>query len=94
MAKSVSISNTDISVLIYLNFCNIYIFFFLNNNFRISRGHKESDIPPSDITFEVRVETEERQVYRQIQRTLQSYRDEKRGPTMLVIQSSIGKLFS
>jgi len=57
---------------------------------RISRGHDESNIPPSDITFEVRVETEERQVYRQIQRTLQSYRDEKRGPTMLVIQSPIG----
>jgi len=59
---------------------------------RISRGHRESNIPPSDVTFEVRVETEERQVYRQIQRTLQSYRDEKRGPTMLVIQSPIGRV--
>lgn len=59
---------------------------------RISRGHQESDIPPSDITFEVRVETEERQVYRQIQRTLQAYRDEKRGPTMLMIQSAIGRI--
>lgn len=61
--------------------------------YRISRGHKESNIPPSDITFEVRVETEERQVYRQIQRTLQSYKDEKRGPTMLVIQSPIGGVY-
>lgn len=60
--------------------------------FRISRGHKESDIPPPDITFEVRVETEERLVYRQIQRTLQTYRDEKRGPTMLMVQSAIGKI--
>lgn len=60
--------------------------------FRILRGHEESNIPPSDITFEVRIETEERQVFRQIQRTLQSYRDEKRGPTMMIIQSALGRI--
>jgi DNA polymerase epsilon subunit 1 len=64
----------------------LYLFVYF---FRISRGHKESDTP-SDIAFEVRIEIEERLVYRQIQRTLQSYRDEKRGPTMLIVQSAIG----
>lgn len=68
---------------------NLNTLYSKDRNAKISRGHNESNIPPSDITFEVRVETEERQVYRQIQRTLQSYRDEKRGPTMLVIQSPI-----
>lgn len=71
---------------------NNFFFYYYYYNYRISRGHNESDTPPSDIIFEVRIETEERQVYRQIQRALQSYRDEKRGPTMLVIQSPIGKM--
>lgn len=57
---------------------------------RLSRGHEESNLPPPDITFEVRIETDERQVYRQIQRVLQGYRDEKKGPTMLIMQSQIG----
>lgn len=39
------------------------------------------------MTFEVRVETDLKQVYRLIQRALQSYRDEKKGPTLLAVQS-------
>ena len=36
------------------------------------------------------METDQRQIFRQIQKKLQAYRDERKGPTILVIQSLIG----
>jgi hypothetical protein len=38
-------------------------------------------------SFSIQVETDIRQVYRQINRLLQTYKDEKRGPTFVAIQS-------
>lgn len=58
---------------------------------RIKRGKSEDSLPPKNLTFEVRVETDARQVYRLIQRALQDYKDEKRGPTLLSIQSPLGE---
>jgi DNA polymerase epsilon subunit 1 len=58
---------------------------------RIKRGKSEDSLPPQNLTFEVRVEIDARQVYRLIQRALQDYRDEKRGPTLLSVQSPLGK---
>jgi DNA polymerase epsilon subunit 1 len=58
---------------------------------RIKRGKSEDSLPPPNLTFEIRVETDARQVYRLIQRALQDYRDEKRGPTLLSVQSPLGK---
>lgn len=39
------------------------------------------------MTFEVRVETDMNQVYKLLQKALQLYKDEKKGPTLLAIQS-------
>lgn len=58
---------------------------------RIKRGKSEDSLPPKNLKFEVRVETDARQVYRLIQRALQDYKDEKRGPTLLSIQSPLGE---
>lgn len=46
-------------------------------------------LPPSDITFDVHVEIDIKQVYRQIQRALSSYQQERKGPTILCIQSAV-----
>lgn len=48
-------------------------------------------LPEEGYTFEVRVETDIRSVLRAMQRTLMLYRDEKRGPTMLAVQSCLGQ---
>ncbi|CAB4064926.1 POLE [Lepeophtheirus salmonis] len=45
------------------------------------------DVPESDYNFEVRIETDVRQINRQITKILQGYRDEKRGPTIILAQS-------
>lgn len=60
---------------------------------RIERGHEEANLPPKEFEFEVRVETDERQIFRQIQKKLQAYREERKGPTILIIQSLIGTYF-
>ncbi|KAK3853994.1 hypothetical protein Pcinc_039493 [Petrolisthes cinctipes] len=56
-------------------------------NAAIAKGSEEGLLPQADFTFEIKFETEVRQVYRQLQRLLQGYREEKRGPTFLAIQS-------
>ena len=51
-------------------------------------------LPPPNHTFEIRVEKDARQVHRGIQRLLSSYKDEKRGPTLIAVQSPMGKDFN
>ena len=46
-------------------------------------------VPDSEYTFEVRVETDLRQVSRQVQRALSDYKQEKRGPTFIVVQAAL-----
>ena len=48
----------------------------------------DPNFPESDYEFSIRVETDLRQVYRQIQRSLTTYKDEKKGPTVIMTQSS------
>ncbi|XP_069681734.1 DNA polymerase epsilon catalytic subunit 1 [Periplaneta americana] len=69
------------------NMTNLY-----NNehNEKIKKGKSENSLPPKNITFEIRIETDARHVYRLIQRALQDYKDEKRGPTLLAVQSPLG----
>ncbi|XP_022256094.1 DNA polymerase epsilon catalytic subunit A-like, partial [Limulus polyphemus] len=55
---------------------------------KISHGTDETLLPDSGFQFEVRTETDVRQVYRQLQRHLSTYQDEKRGPTMIALQSA------
>lgn len=50
----------------------------------------EADLPSSNHTFEYKLEKDVRQVYRSIQRSLSAYKDEKKGPTYIAIQSPQG----
>ncbi|KAE8634027.1 hypothetical protein XENTR_v10002174 [Xenopus tropicalis] len=45
-------------------------------------------LPPEKHIFEVRAETDLKTVYRGIQRLLLSYKDERRGPTLIAVQSN------
>ncbi|XP_046997014.1 DNA polymerase epsilon catalytic subunit 1 [Schistocerca americana] len=56
---------------------------------KITRGKSEDSLPPKNVSFEVRIETDQRQVFRLIQRALQDYKDEKKGPTFIAVQSLI-----
>ncbi|XP_067911587.1 DNA polymerase epsilon catalytic subunit A [Heterodontus francisci] len=47
----------------------------------------EELLPPDKHTFEVRAEKDPKLVYRAIQRLLLSYKDERRGPTLIAVQS-------
>jgi DNA polymerase epsilon subunit 1 len=59
--------------------------------YRLSKGKSVDELPETELSFEVRVETEFRQACRQIQRALQAYRDEKKGPTLVAVQSQMGE---
>eukprot|EP00112_Aurelia_sp_Birch-Aquarium-sp1_P000107 Seg1008.10 transcript_id=Seg1008.10/GoldUCD/mRNA.D3Y31 product="DNA polymerase epsilon catalytic subunit A" protein_id=Seg1008.10/GoldUCD/D3Y31 len=50
---------------------------------------EEFNGPAESYSFEVRVETNPKLLYRAIQRALAGYKDEKRGPTMLLVQSHL-----
>ncbi|CAG9565610.1 unnamed protein product [Danaus chrysippus] len=56
---------------------------------KINLGTDEKSLPHADLSWEVVVETEARAVYRGVQRALQKYRDEKCGPTMVALQTSL-----
>ncbi|XP_077163573.1 DNA polymerase epsilon catalytic subunit A isoform X2 [Paroedura picta] len=45
-------------------------------------------LPPEKHSFEVRAETDLKTVYRAIQRLLLGYKDERRGPTLIAVQST------
>ncbi|KAK9501199.1 hypothetical protein O3M35_002270 [Rhynocoris fuscipes] len=51
-------------------------------------ANEEHLVPPSGISFDVKIEVDAKQAYRQIQAALQVYRDEKRGPTFIAVQST------
>lgn len=59
------------------------------NIFRIEKNPEEELLPPEGITFEVRIETDLNVVYKLLQKTLQIYKDEKKGPTLLAVQSTM-----
>lgn len=54
---------------------------------KLEQLKKDDLLPPSDINFEIRVETDIKRVYKMIQKSLQDYRNEKKGATFLAIQS-------
>ncbi|XP_058812219.1 DNA polymerase epsilon catalytic subunit 1 [Topomyia yanbarensis] len=55
-----------------------------------SENFTESNLPPSDITFEAFMEVDSKQLYQRLSQYLTSYKDEKRGPTILCIQAAMG----
>lgn len=58
--------------------------------FRLSSTDKE-DLPPEAISFDIKFETDIKVAYRQIQAVMQIFRDEKRGPTFIAVQSTLGE---
>lgn len=46
-------------------------------------------LPPEDIQFEIYLEVDAKQVHRHVQRMLGVYKEEKKGPTLFCVQSSI-----
>ncbi|XP_065073055.1 DNA polymerase epsilon catalytic subunit 1 [Ochlerotatus camptorhynchus] len=50
----------------------------------------EENLPSADMDLEAYVEVESKQVYQRLTKALSSYQDEKRGPTILCIQSALG----
>ncbi|XP_055613279.1 DNA polymerase epsilon catalytic subunit 1 [Uranotaenia lowii] len=50
----------------------------------------EESLPPADMTFESFMEVDPKQVYQRISRALSAYKDEKRGPTILCVQTAMG----
>ncbi|XP_064424312.1 DNA polymerase epsilon catalytic subunit A [Latimeria chalumnae] len=65
----------------------------LNNMYSVERTAMlekvdEELLPPDKHSFEIRAETDLKTVYRAIQRLLLNYKDERRGPTLIAIQSN------
>jgi DNA polymerase epsilon subunit 1 len=48
-------------------------------------------LPPAELTTEVRLETDLRFAFRAVQRALQSFREEMKGPSMIALQSTLSK---
>ena len=66
----------------------------MQNLYNAERSHKLKSaqeenlhLPAENFNFEIKFETELRHVYKQIQKLLQGYRDEKKGPTFIAVQS-------
>jgi DNA polymerase epsilon subunit 1 len=49
-------------------------------------------LPPPELTAEVRLETDLKLAFRTVQRALQSYREEKKGPSMIALQSTLSNI--
>jgi Domain of unknown function (DUF1744). len=56
---------------------------------KLARGKEPDTLPPDEITFEVHFETDLGAVYKRLSRALSSYKEEKRGPTLLCVQSRV-----
>ena len=56
----------------------------------MTKGADEDMLPPSGHRLEYKLEKDVHQVYRGIQRMLSAYKDEKRGPTYIAVQSPHG----
>jgi DNA polymerase epsilon subunit 1 len=65
----------------------------LNNMYNSERSstslNEGSKLPESDFNFEIRIETDLRQVQRQLQKALTAYKAEKRGPTVIAVQAAM-----
>lgn len=57
---------------------------------RKEKNTEEEDLPPPDISFEVRIETDLTQVFKLVQKALLAYKEEKKGPTLLAVQAFDG----
>lgn len=68
---------------------NLGNLFNAERNAKLASGTDASLLPETDYTFEIHVEKDIKLVYKGLQKHLMMYKDEKRGPTAVVIQSRI-----
>ncbi|XP_076064206.1 DNA polymerase epsilon catalytic subunit 1 [Oratosquilla oratoria] len=58
-------------------------------NLKIRKMGSEEQIPELDYSFSIKFETELRPVYKHVQDVLQAYKDERKGPTYIAVQSQL-----
>ncbi|XP_048254478.1 DNA polymerase epsilon catalytic subunit A-like isoform X1 [Haliotis rufescens] len=68
---------------------NVGALYNAERNAKVTKGADETTLPEAGYTFEVKLEKDVRQAHRAIQRMLSAYKDEKRGPTFIAIQSPL-----
>ncbi|CAG9813248.1 unnamed protein product [Phaedon cochleariae] len=59
---------------------------------RLAKNQKNPDeelLPPEDMSFEIKIETNLSQVYKIMQKALQAFKDEKKGPTLVAFQCAM-----
>ncbi|XP_030759546.1 DNA polymerase epsilon catalytic subunit A [Sitophilus oryzae] len=56
---------------------------------KLEKLQQNAVLPPEDIQFEIKVETDVAQAYKLLNKALLSYKEEKKGPTMLVLQTTM-----
>ena len=59
--------------------------------YRISSGSDVELLPGDNHTFEVTMENKASAVYKGLQKILQGYQTERKGPTMIVVQTHLGE---
>ncbi|KAJ8035463.1 DNA polymerase epsilon catalytic subunit A [Holothuria leucospilota] len=70
------------------NMGNLSSVYQLERKAKLEKGADPSILPPGEQTFEVQVEKDDKKIFRAIHRLLSAYKDEKRGPTIIAVQSS------
>ncbi|XP_037072699.1 DNA polymerase epsilon catalytic subunit A-like [Pollicipes pollicipes] len=63
---------------------------------KLARGAAADALPPEELSFQIQLETSEHAACRRLTRALQAYKDEKRGPTVIAVQSQLefGSLYA
>ncbi|XP_065339696.1 DNA polymerase epsilon catalytic subunit 1 [Cloeon dipterum] len=68
---------------------NISALYTAERNARLNDGTDMKMLPPPELAYDVKVETDLRIAFRQVQRALQSFKEDKKGPTMIALQSTL-----
>lgn len=56
---------------------------------RVNSGIQEQFLPSSELTFDIKVETNESKIYKALDKVLSAYKEQKRGATMILLQSNL-----
>ena len=62
--------------------------------YRIEKGHGDETLPSSNIKFESHIVTSETDFFRRMNLELQAFKDEKRGPAMVIVQANAGNILT
>ncbi|XP_033110052.1 DNA polymerase epsilon catalytic subunit A-like isoform X2 [Anneissia japonica] len=71
---------------------NLTTMYQSERNAKIQRGTEEEYLPMPEHSFEVQVEKDIKKAYKAIHRLLSAYKDERKGPTFIAVQSKMGNL--